>query len=451
MTKLPIFSSNLLLRLRHLGVEFLWIALGQILTILGSLVGLRLLTNVLSPGSYGEIALALTVTALLNELVSGPLSSAATRFFPIAIETRQLVPFLRDIRNLLAKTTWGVLIAAGLASFIFLLTGQSLWVSILVPLVIFSLVGAYNNIINGMQNLVRQRKIVAWHQALGTWARYGMAALLVIWLGDSSSAALAGYALASILVLGSQLYFFRRLLQKMRFSAQVSEGVSLSGVYATKMLKYALPFMLTGIFVFAQSVSDKWALQLFGTTQEVGYYAVLYQVGYFPMILIGGMLTQLFIPIYFTRIGDATDAVRVRQANQLNSWLLVGTLAVTAGISFAAIYLKSFIFSIVVGPDYRAMSVYLPLMLLCGGGTVAVQWVVLFFMGQRRTREIAAPNAIINTMGIILHGVGAYAGGIFGLICGKLLFITILIVALLARLKKDGSKLSPRQSAGIVY
>lgn len=208
--------------------------------------------------------------------------------------------------------------------------------------------------------------------------------------------------------------------------------------------------MLTGIFVFAQSVSDKWALQLFGTTQEVGYYAVLYQVGYFPMILIGGMLTQLFMPIYFNRIGDATDAVRVRHANKLNSWLLVGTLAVTAGLSFAAIFLKSFIFSIVVGPAYRAMSIYLPLMLLCGGGTVAVQWVVLFFMGQRRTREIAAPNAIINTMGIIFHGAGAYVGGIFGLICGKLLFIAILIVALLARLKKDGRKLSRRQAAGTV-
>ena len=235
MTKLPIFSSDLFLRLRRLGVEFSWIALGQVFTVLGSIVGLRLLTNVLSPGSFGEIALALTATALLNELVSGPLSSAATRFFPIAIEARQLVPFLRDIRDLLAKTTWGVLIVAGLASFIFLLTGQSLWVSILVPLVIYSLVGAYNNIINGMQNQVRQRKIVAWHQALGTWARYILATVLVIWLGDSSGAALAGYALAAILVLGSQLYFFRRLLLKIKSPSQVAEGVSLGGVYATKI------------------------------------------------------------------------------------------------------------------------------------------------------------------------------------------------------------------------
>ena len=83
---------------------------------------------------------------------------------------------------------------------------------------------------------------------------------------------------------------------------------------------------MTAIFVFAQESVDKWALQWFATTEDVGYYAALYQIGFAPIALFGGLLSQLFLPIYFGRIGDAKDPSRVRRANALNTKLLVSTL-----------------------------------------------------------------------------------------------------------------------------
>ena len=48
-------------RIRRLSKEGAWIVLGQVTAVLGSLASVRLLTELLDPAAYGELALGMTV------------------------------------------------------------------------------------------------------------------------------------------------------------------------------------------------------------------------------------------------------------------------------------------------------------------------------------------------------------------------------------------------------
>ena len=63
-------------RFRRLGHEFFWITLGQAVAVSGALVGVRVLTGLLAPEAYGQLALGMTLATLVNQIVLGPLSNA---------------------------------------------------------------------------------------------------------------------------------------------------------------------------------------------------------------------------------------------------------------------------------------------------------------------------------------------------------------------------------------
>jgi len=82
--------------------EGFWIVLGQVMMVTGSLVGVRLLTELLSPSSYGELALGMTIATLVNQTILGPLGGGVTRFYAPAIEYGDLSGYLNAARKLVS-------------------------------------------------------------------------------------------------------------------------------------------------------------------------------------------------------------------------------------------------------------------------------------------------------------------------------------------------------------
>ena len=67
-------------RFKRFGKEFTWIVLGQAATMLGALVGVRILTGLLAPAEYGQLALGMTAATLIQSVVLGPLGKPSTSF-----------------------------------------------------------------------------------------------------------------------------------------------------------------------------------------------------------------------------------------------------------------------------------------------------------------------------------------------------------------------------------
>ena len=197
-------------RIRRLSKEGFWIVLGQAAAVLGSLAGVRLLTELLAPAVYGELALGLTVAALVNQIVLGPLANGITRFYAPAQEQGDLGGYLSCDAALVSAATGVVLLIILLAVAGLLARRARTMDCHGRAALVFATLSGYNAILNGIQNAARQRAIVALHQGIESWARFLVAAGLLLWLGASSTVAMIGFAVAVVLVLGSQYVFFRR-------------------------------------------------------------------------------------------------------------------------------------------------------------------------------------------------------------------------------------------------
>ena len=161
--------------------------LGQALAVLGSLVGVRLLTELLDPAAYGELALGMTVAALVNQTIFGPLGNGVTRFYAPAVEKGDLGSYLNAVRRSVLSSTGIVIIMTLLTVAGLLITRRTEWIAIATAAFIFAILSGYNSIISGIQNAARQRSIVALHQGMESWARYLVAAGLIVLLGATSS------------------------------------------------------------------------------------------------------------------------------------------------------------------------------------------------------------------------------------------------------------------------
>ncbi len=223
-------------RIRRLVSEGAWIVFGQVATVLGALVGIRLLTELLSPTEYGELGLWMTAATLISQVVIGPLSNGSSRFYAPALAHGDVNGYLAGVRYLLERAACilGLILLAIIA---FLLATERTWlISISTATLMFAVISGCNSILGGVQNAARQRSVVALHQASETWARFLIAAaFLQIVHTTSVAVAIWGYAAASILILASQYRFFRKSVQLYKRSIENTDWKNL-------IWKYSWPF-----------------------------------------------------------------------------------------------------------------------------------------------------------------------------------------------------------------
>ena len=412
-------------RILRLSKEGLWVVFGQAVAVLGSMLGVRVLTGLLDPAQYGELALGLTFAALVNQTVLGPIANGITRFYAPAQERQDLGGYLHAVRWMVLAASAVVLAGALLVVIALLLAGKTQAIEIALMSLAFATATGHNGILNGIQNAARQRSIAALHQGLEPWARLVVAASFLVILAPTSTVAMLGFTIGVVLVLGSQYLFFQRTIQ---FGASANEQVQ---EWFRNIWRYAWPFGAWGIFSWAQQASDRWALELFASTREVGLYSALFQLGYYPMTMASGMMAQFLGPIFYQRAGDATDARRNQDVTRLSRRLAAVILAATAAVFGIAFLLHEQIFFLLVAPEYTGVSYLLPWMLLSGGIFAAGQTIALDLMSQMRTRSMATAKIVTSSIGIALNFVGAYLFGTKGIVVAIVLFSVLYSVWLM--------------------
>src|SRR6266852_2496474 len=139
-------------RFHRLSKEGAWIVLGQAAAVLGSLVGIRLLTELLDPAAYGELALGMTVATLVNQTVLGPLGNGVTRFYAPAQEKGDIGVYLNAVRRLVLSATGIIVLMILLTVTGLFFAGRIEWIGIASAALIFAILSGYNSILGGIQN-----------------------------------------------------------------------------------------------------------------------------------------------------------------------------------------------------------------------------------------------------------------------------------------------------------
>ena len=198
-------------RVVRLSLEAAWIAGGQALAVAGMLVGVRVMTEWLSPRDYGFVALSLTLVTLVQQVLMGGLGQGIARFYSIAKDAGAFGPYMRASLRLMIFASIATLAVGLLLSASVLGSQHGSWLTLMAASTLFALFSGWNGNLSGFQNAARQRKIVAFHAALDAWLRVLLALAFMRAAGASATAVILGYAASSAVATFSQLLFLRRL------------------------------------------------------------------------------------------------------------------------------------------------------------------------------------------------------------------------------------------------
>ncbi len=410
----------------RVGREAGWILAGQITSVLGALVLVRVLTEYLTPTQYGELALGLTLAALINQVVIGGLINGIARFFSIALEAADLRRYLRASARLVFIASFIVLIFALLLLLALAHAGQSKWIGLATSVLALSVLAGLNSILSGIQNSARQRATVALHAGLDAWLKIALAISVMFFLGASSSAVVVGFALSSLIVTASQLWFVRAMLQ--RHLKDYTEAPSRPRIAWTQEIwKFSWPFSTWGIFTWAQQTSDRWALEVFATPAEVGTYAVVFQLGYTPIGLLSGLMLTLVQPIFYSRAGDAKDETRLQGTAAAIYRLVLVSLTLTAVAFAVSFLLHERIFNFLTSAEFRAGSYFLPWVVLAGGLFATGQLLLIKLSVEFQSHRMINLKIGTAIIGLAANFTGACLFGIEGVVGALVVFSLVFL------------------------
>jgi O-antigen/teichoic acid export membrane protein len=384
------------------------------------------------------------MATLVDQVLFCPLANGMSRFYAPACEADDLRGYLNAVRRLMLSATTGIILVGAIIAGVLAIATHTKWVGLATAALFFGLLSGHNSSLNGLQNAARQRSIVALHQGMEPWARFIAAASLMILVGSGSTTAMVGCAMGVMLVLGSQYYFFLKIVPPN------ASGTCNQRSWSEQIRKYSWPFAAWGIFTWAQVASDRWALGFFSSTREVGLYAALFHLGYSPLSRVTGMAMQLFAPIFYQRAGDASDNYRNADVNDLSWRLTFLALGVTCVAFLFAILFHKQIFRVIVAKEYATVSYLLPWMLLSSGAFAAGQTIALNLMSQMKTQTMTMVKIITALLGILFNVAGAYWYGTPGIVIAGVLFSLVYLfwMAVLSREAYEAAGCVPKERIG---
>jgi len=145
-------------------------------------------------------------------------------------------------------------------------------------------------------------------------------------------------------------------------------------------------------------------------------YQALYQLGYYPITIAAGLITQLISPIIYNIAGDASSEPNMRRVDRINNVLILSCLALTALYWTLTALFHRLLFRILLPPTYHAVSELLPWMAISGGLFATGQIATVRQMANRETGQLVSPKVATSLLWILLNILGARFFGIAGVV-----------------------------------
>jgi len=404
-------------RFKGLAREGIWIILGQIASVLGSVVLVRVLTDRLNPNQYGQLALGLTIAGLFNQVAVGGIASAIGRFYSIACEKKDLGGYLRASNLLIVYSILGAIIIAlalmaGLA-----INGYNQWTGLVAVILIFTILSGYNSALNNIQNAARQRSVVALHGGLDSLLKIFFSLYLLKSIGSSSTVVVMSFAAASLVTTASQLFFLRHLVSQQVFTVEDSRTID----WVRQMWTFSWPMVAGGLFNWGFYASQRWALDLFISTEEVGKFYALTQVAYAPVSAGGSLIMSLLLPILYARAPDPHNVRRISEIRHYVLRVVIVGVGLTFLCSCVATLFHNEIFAALVSQQYRSISIYMPLVVIAAGLLQSSIALAGILQVANKTKSILPIATLGNLIIILTNFLCAYRLGLVGLLISMVL------------------------------
>ncbi|QSB02214.1 oligosaccharide flippase family protein [Methylomonas sp. EFPC1] len=328
-----------------------WALFGQAASALALLVGTRLLTELVSPAVYGQVALLNGFVALGVAVFSYPFICAGMRMVTECETAGQRSGLHAAVAGLTLQATLlaiGLLVLGGFAygyfvevsRVLFLLTGVLLAMTVQRELGIQLAIGE------------RKQRLASLWQTSDSVLRPALAIALVWWLGGNPQWVLLGYILASLL---SNLVW--SVVQRRN---TVRTPATTSRAFRREVWVYALPLIPMELIFWINGLGDRYVIGYLLTAADVGLYAATYMIVNEAFNRSAMVLLRTFQPAYF----QAFSAQRLQKAFSI-LWVWITSVAALGALGLLLLLLtKDWVASLVLAKSYHAAVDLMPAMAL---------------------------------------------------------------------------------------
>ena len=280
-----------LLKERRLFGDAFWALFGQLVSAIALLAGTRVLTELVTPDIYGQVALLNGFVALGVAVFSYPFICAGMRLLPECQNNAEHADLHSTVSNLTTRSTVlaiGLLVVGGSAYshiaqsdvLLFVLTGILLAVTVRREL--------------GIQLLIGERK----HRGASLWQtsdsilRPLLSISLIWWGGQKVEWVLLGCILASMV--SNTVWSFGSVTK-----ADKTKRTSIARKFRTDVWAYALPLIPVELIFWINGLGDRYIIGYLMTAAEVGLYAATYMIINEAFNRSAMVLLRTFQPVYF--------------------------------------------------------------------------------------------------------------------------------------------------------
>lgn len=356
----PRFLSGFLVGSMHrpktLLIDGTWATAGQLLAAIGSLVSVRLITQLISPEAYGRLTLWLGIAALALGLSITPRLQALMRYYPEYASGGRAQDFrfvgLQSIRGYTAAAAAMVACIWPLGS---LLLGGPWHVGILLACLLIA--DSIRSFELALFNSARRQRAAACVYVADAWSRPIIGGACVIAFGRSSEMVLTGYVLGSALVVAFMYGCVRLEGLKESSVAIASDGKVGSALGLEPMIRrYAIPLLPLAIFGWISGVGDRYVIGGVLGLGPAGLYAAAYGLASRPFQMLSGTIELSLRPVLQTAIASR-DLRSIKST--MRAWLMIAGLGSLAGAACFWCF-SDILVSVFLAADYKPTAGLLP-------------------------------------------------------------------------------------------
>lgn len=323
---------------------------GQGVAALGTLIGIRIITEVASPGVYGEVTLWLGMAALGLGLIATPYLQAGIRYYPEYAGRNAIIALRRLIVQGMQPTAviLGVVALLGVTLF-----HDSTSISLLTVVALVAILGI--DIVRSMEttllNAARRQRAYALWAAGEAWARPLFALGAMVFVEATPAMLLTGYLVGSVVCL---LFFYGVGMPVT--DAALRGDLQCAPSERARVLQYALPLIPLAIVGWINGVGDRYVIGGALGVAEVGIYAAAYALVSRPFLMLGHVIELTLRPRYMAAVAGR---MRGKAKRIFNVWLALTTIA--AGTVLTLVFAFSdWLAGMFLGESFRAGAALMP-------------------------------------------------------------------------------------------
>jgi len=336
----------------HIGMRlFLKDMLGylpaQIVPAIAGIAFLPVISRLLPPDEYGQYTLVLATVSVLIA-ISGWIDMAVVRFYPSCKDTQSLKAFCTSVFVLLGLSV--ALTAIALLSIASILM-SSMSVGHSHAMLLGALLFALLTVSNVLQALLRVRRLVHWYTVFSIWktvAGLGIGILLVVSLNRGVEGLLWGSIIAAAMTVP---FLWAIAIRGIPFGLG-----DFSFKLSKDMARYSFPLMLGNLAAWILSLSDRYVIELFRGSFEVGLYSISYKVADSTILLLASLFAFAFNPLIIT-VWEQNGSDAARQLLERGTrYFIILCLPAVVGLSV----LQKPIIALLAAPEYLDGATVLP-------------------------------------------------------------------------------------------